>query len=146
MDTAVITTTPDVPITLAPHLPRVLIVDDCDDARDSLCILLQLLGHACATAPNAAAALKAASDFHPDVVIMDIALPGANGYEVARLLRNLPGLSGVKIIAMTGYGHDKDAQRSREAGFVAHLVKPADPVALQTLLERFGSAPVSVAV
>ena len=141
-----ITTTPDVRTTVVPPLPRVLIVDDYDDARDSLCMLLQFLGHPCATASNAAAALKAAPAFLPDVVIMDIALPGADGYEVARLLRSLPGLSGVKIIAMTGYGQDKDAQRSREAGFVAHLVKPADPVALQKLLKQLGPVPDAATV
>src|ERR1700722_12553275 len=109
-------------------------------------MLLEFLGHPCATASNAAAALKAAPAFLPDVVIMDIALPGADGYEVARLLRSLPGLSGVKIIAMTGYGQDKDAQRSREAGFVAHLVKPADPVALQKLLKQLGPVPDAATV
>jgi two-component system CheB/CheR fusion protein len=133
-------------LALAPRLPRVLIVDDYDDARDSLCILLQHLGYACATAPNAAAALKAAPAFLPDVVIMDLALPGTDGYETARLLRGLPGLSGVRIVALTGYGRDIDAQRSRKAGFAAHLVKPADPVALQKLLERLGATPDAVAV
>jgi CheY-like chemotaxis protein len=140
----VIPPTTDVPP--APRLPRVLIVDDYDDARDSLCLLLQVLGHTCATAPNGAAAVKAARDFLPDVVIMDIAMPGIDGYETARLLRALPGLSGIKFVAMSGYGQDTDARRSQEAGFEAHLVKPADPVALQTLLRRLGPLPASAPV
>ncbi len=131
-------TTTDVPTTPAPRLPRVLIVDDYDDARDSLCELLQVMGHVCTTAPTAAAALKAAPDFLPDVVIMDLALPGTDGYEAARLLRRLPGLSEVRIVALSGYGRDEDAQRSREAGFLAHFVKPADPVALQKFLKQVG--------
>jgi CheY-like chemotaxis protein len=92
------------------------------------------------------AVFGAAAAFLPDVVIMDIALPGTDGYEAARLLRALPGLSGVQIVAVTGYGQDKDAQRSREAGFVAHLVKPADPVALQKLLKQLGPVPNAAAV
>ncbi len=130
----------------APRVPRVLIVDDYDDARDSLCVLLELLGHACATASNAATALKTAAEFLPDVVIMDISMPGTDGYEAARLLRALPGLEGVRIVALSGYGQDRDAQRSCEAGFVAHLVKPADPVALQKLLEQLGPTPDAAAI
>src|ERR1700722_7790465 len=130
----------------SPRRLRVLIVDDYDDARDSLCILLQLLGHACATAPNAEAALKTAAAFLPDVVIMGLALPGTDGYEAARLLRALPGLSGVRIVAITGQGLDEYVQRSREAGFVAHLVKPADPVVLQKLLKQLGPVSDAAAV
>ena len=125
----------------APRAPRVLIVDDYEDARDSLCVLLELLGHACATAPNAATALKTAAEFLPDVVIMDLAMPGTDGYETARLLRALPGLEGVRIVALSGYDQNKDGQRSREAGFVAHLVKPADPLALEKLLKQLGPVP-----
>jgi signal transduction histidine kinase/DNA-binding response OmpR family regulator len=113
---------------------RVLVVDDNVDGADSLAILLRAARHEVAVSHDGAAALREAEAFRPEVVLLDIGLPGMSGYEVARRLRQLPGLEGVLLVALTGYGQDEDRQRSRDAGIDHHLVKPADPQALQQLL------------
>jgi PAS domain S-box-containing protein len=117
------------------HL-RVLIVDDNIDAAESLALLLDMVGHETRTAPDGPTALGTAFTFLPDVVLLDIGLPGMSGYDVARQLRQAPGLSGVLLVAMTGWGQEDDQRRSREAGFDYHLVKPVDANALQQLLEK----------
>ncbi|MBN9522717.1 response regulator [bacterium] len=113
---------------------RILVVDDNADAADSMAVLLGLHGHTVRTAADGEAAIAAAAEFHPDVVLCDIGLPGMNGYEVARRLRTVPGLAETRFIALTGYGREGDARRSREAGFHAHLVKPLDPAGLSVAL------------
>jgi CheY-like chemotaxis protein len=113
---------------------RVLVVDDCADTRDSLRILLRLWGHETAEAADGHAALERAATFRPDVVLLDLAMPGLSGYEVARRLRRVPGLKHVRLIAATGFGQARDLSASRAAGFDHHLVKPFDPVELQRLL------------
>ena len=89
-------------------------------------LLLEAFGHDVQTAYDGLAAVEAAMAYRPNVVLLDIGLPGIDGYEVARRLRQQPGLSGVMLIAMTGYGQVTDKERSREAGFNDHLVKPAN--------------------
>ncbi len=96
--------------------------------------LLRRTGHDVQTAYSGPAALDVASAHLPDAVLLDIGLPGINGYEVARRLRLLPHLKGVKIVAMTGYGQDTDRQLAREAGFDSHLTKPVDFVQVRDLL------------
>jgi two-component system CheB/CheR fusion protein len=113
---------------------RVLVVDDNVDAAESLLMLLRVRGHEVRVAYDGSAAIDAARRFRPEVVLLDIGLPGISGYEVARRLRREPGLEGTVLVALTGYGQEKDRQQSQEAGFDAHLTKPADPAALEKLL------------
>jgi CheY-like chemotaxis protein len=118
----------------APAAPlRVLVVDDNADVLTSMTMLLELEGHAVTTAQDADSAMHAVADFAPDVVLLDLGLPGADGYEVARRLRSELG-SGVLLIAVTGYGQPEDRAKSRAAGFDHHLLKPVDFDALQRLL------------
>jgi PAS domain S-box-containing protein len=112
---------------------HVLVVEDNQDAADSLAILLQFWGHEVRTAHDGLSGLKAARSYRPQVVFLDIGLPGLDGYEVARQLRQEYG-GKVRLVAMTGYGQDDDRRRAREAGFDAHFVKPVDPALLQRLL------------
>ncbi len=113
---------------------RILVVDDNADAAESLAMLLRLKGHDVRTAHDGAAALDVARTFGPQVVLLDIGLPGMDGYEVARRLRREEGLKGVLLVALTGYGQEEDRRRSREAGFNRHLVKPVEPGALNEVL------------
>jgi CheY-like chemotaxis protein len=113
---------------------RVLIVDDNEDAANSLAILLKLGGHETACVYTAADALSRAAVFKPDVVLLDIGLPGMDGYEVAQQMRELPGLKDIRLVAVTGYGRSDDRLRAREAGFDDHLVKPVEFAVLERTL------------
>ena len=113
---------------------RVLVVDDNRDAADSLSLLLQTQGHEVQTAYDGAEALQRASDFQADLVLLDIGLPLMNGFEVARRLRS--GGSAARLVALSGYGQPEDVQRSREAGFDAHLVKPVDFDRVSEMMEE----------
>jgi PAS domain S-box-containing protein len=116
---------------------RILVVDDNPDAADSLALLLRGDGHQVEMALNCAQALERARTLRPEVVLLDIALPGgADGYEVARRLREMPEAQGTMLVALTGYGQEQDRRRSAEAGFAAHLVKPIDLELLRELLGR----------
>jgi PAS domain S-box-containing protein len=117
---------------------RVLVVDDNADAAESLAVLLRLEGHEVRTAHDGPAALEAARGFRPEVVVLDIGLPRMDGYEVARRLRAEAGLADALMVALTGYGQEEDRRRAEAAGFDAHLIKPADPAALQGILARQG--------
>jgi signal transduction histidine kinase/DNA-binding response OmpR family regulator len=121
---------------------RILIVDDHPDVTGSLARLLRLSGHEVRTALNGPTALEELTLYQPEIVLLDIGLPGMDGYEVAQLIRKQPGTEATVLIALTGYGQDDDRRRSREAGFDHHLVKPVDLDALLSLV----SAPVSSAV
>jgi DNA-binding response OmpR family regulator len=111
---------------------RILVVDDSQDSAESLALLLELHGHEVRTAFAGPAALEAASTFLPEIVLLDIGLPGMDGYEVARRLR--VEHDGCRLIALTGYGREDDRERSREAGFDHHLVKPVDLAELTRVL------------
>jgi PAS domain S-box-containing protein len=111
--------------TAAPSL-RVLVVDDNVDTVTTLAMLVQESGHEVRTAYDGSAVVEAALDYRPDVVLLDIGLPGLNGYDVAKRLRQQPSLKNIVLVAMTGYGQPSDRQRSQEAGFDHHLVKPGD--------------------
>jgi CheY-like chemotaxis protein len=113
---------------------RVLVVDDDPDTVASLRLLLEAWGFEAWTARDGQTALEMARAFPPDVVILDLAMPGLDGYAVARRLRQTT-TDGVCIICMSGYGAALDRQRSREAGCDHHLLKPADPEELRRLLE-----------
>ena len=103
---------------------RVLVVDDCADAAETLAMLLRIKGHDVRTAHDGPEAIKTAYTFRPEVVFLDIELSGMNGYEVARRLREQPVTNAMRLVALSGYGGDGESDRSREAGFDAHLVKP----------------------
>jgi CheY-like chemotaxis protein len=105
---------------------RVLIVDDNEDAADLMAEALESMGHSTRVAYDGPQALRLVGDFVPDVALVDIGLPVMDGHELARRLRESPQLSELRIVAVTGYGQEADRQRSREAGFDAHLVKPVD--------------------
>jgi PAS domain S-box-containing protein len=126
----------------AEHLePRsVLVVDDNRDAATSLSMLLELSGHAVRTAYDGTQALELAAQQHPDIVLLDIGLPGITGYEVCRRLRQQPGGVDMVIIALTGWGQDADRRKSAEAGFDGHLVKPVDFVTLVDMARRLLAA------
>jgi len=118
---------------------RVLVVDDNMDAADSMATWLHLAGHDVRTAYGAEAALEVAAVYRPTIVLLDIGLPGMDGHEVARRLRQTPELENVWLIALTGYGRKSDIKLSQEAGFDHHLVKPTDPQNLRTLLARLSN-------
>ena len=113
---------------------RVLVVDDNRDAADSMTILLARLGHQAEAVYSAQAALEAAERLRPDFILLDIGLPGMDGYEVARRLREIEVLQSTRLVALTGYGPSEDRERAKEAGFAAHLVKPAGLEELEGIL------------
>jgi signal transduction histidine kinase len=117
---------------------RVLVVEDHPDGARSLATLLEVLGHEVRTVFDGRGAVAEARTYLPEVVLLDIGLPGLNGYEVARQLRREPALEGVFLIAMTGWGQPEDRRRSYEAGFNAHLVKPVELHDLEPLLVSLG--------
>ncbi|HJV11916.1 MAG TPA: PAS domain S-box protein [Burkholderiales bacterium] len=119
---------------------RVLIVDDNRDAARTLELLLRSLGHDTRVVYDGTEALAAAPSYQPHVVLLDIGMPDMDGYEVARRLRAMRELDGVRIVAITGWGQEADRQRSREAGFDLHLVKPVDPNELVRVLDEQGGA------
>lgn len=105
---------------------RILIVDDNVDAAETMAMLQQLHGHQTRIAHNGSDALEIASGFLPQVVLLDIGLPGMDGYQIATHIRRIPALKNTFLVALTGYGSDKDRQRGRDSGFDQHLTKPAD--------------------
>jgi PAS domain S-box-containing protein len=115
---------------------RILVVDDNRDAAESLAVLLRLLGHDVRTAYDGRLALETAAGYDPNVILLDIGLPGLDGFEVCQRLRASPDRAKAVIIAMTGYGQEEDKRHSQKAGFDAHLVKPVDLGALQDVLAR----------
>ena len=109
-------------------------MDDNRDAAESMAMLLQIWGHEVLCAYDGPSALEISETYRPQVVILDIGLPGMDGYEVASRLRDTPAASNAVLIALTGYGREEDRLRSRRAGFDHHMVKPVGPDALQKLL------------
>jgi signal transduction histidine kinase len=116
---------------------RILIVDDNMDSAESLALLMRMAGHEVRTAYEGLSAVAEARTFMPDVVVLDIGLPGMDGYEVAHRLRQEPGGDRLMLLALTGYGQEEDRRRSREAGFDHHLVKPINLERFQELLESW---------
>jgi CheY-like chemotaxis protein len=113
---------------------RVLVVDDNADAAETLADVLRSSGYEVRTAHEPSAALEAAQAFAPDVAIVDIGLPGMDGWALGRKVRELLAGNPPQCVAVTGYGMETDRARSREAGFVAHLVKPVDVERLERIL------------
>jgi CheY-like chemotaxis protein len=113
---------------------RILIVDDNQDHAETTAVLLRLSGHDVHVAHDGHKAIEAARRIRPDIVFLDIGLPGVDGFQVARVLRAEPGLERVRIIALTGLVSENDRQLAREAGIDQHIAKPADPAFLESLL------------
>jgi signal transduction histidine kinase/ActR/RegA family two-component response regulator len=113
---------------------RVLIADDNPDSVDALGTLLELEGHEVAIAHDGHEALELAAGFLPEVVLLDIGMPGLNGYETARRMREASWSNDLVLVAITGWGQEADKQRAREAGFDYHLTKPVDAADLESLL------------
>jgi len=112
----------------------VLVVDDNPDALESMAMLLGAYGHVVETAPDGIRAVELAREFKPEVMFLDLGLPGRDGYEVARILRRDFPPGTLRLVALSGYGQDEDRKRTQEAGFDQHLVKPVDPAALKGAL------------
>jgi PAS domain S-box-containing protein len=130
---AALTEMPAAPKREGRHL-RILVVEDNQDAADSLRMLLELYGYEVTVAYSGPEGVAAAEEWRPDVVLCDIGLPGLDGYGVVGRLRRNPSTAKARIIAVTGYGGDEDKRRTAEAGFDKHMVKPIDPGALEQLL------------
>jgi signal transduction histidine kinase len=118
---------------------RVLIVDDNADAAEMLATLLAVDGHYVQTATSGSAALAVVRDFRPQIAFLDIGMPGMSGYDLARRLRADAQLSGITLVAVTGWGQDEDRRRSAEAGLDHHLTKPVDPRLVQTMVAACGA-------
>jgi signal transduction histidine kinase/CheY-like chemotaxis protein len=118
---------------------RVVVVDDNVDGAESLATLLGLMGHEVRVAHDGPGGIAAVREFGPDLVLLDIGLPGMDGYEVARRLRREPGVGAV-LAAVSGYGRDDDRRMAREAGFAHHFVKPVDLSDLRRLLDSVTAA------
>jgi two-component system, chemotaxis family, CheB/CheR fusion protein len=119
---------------------RVMIVDDDPDAAESMALVLQIYGYEVAYVTDLDSALRTGATLSPQVVILDLGMPGADGYEVARRLRILPQLAGAVFVALTGFGRQEDIDRTRQHGFAYHFVKPADPQELHRMLQLEMSA------
>jgi CheY-like chemotaxis protein len=113
---------------------RVLVVDDLEDARESIALLVRAWGHDAQTASDGLTAIQAAPGYRPNVVLLDIGMPGMSGWDVVRALKGSSGLERTLFVAISGYGRDRDLRRSRDEGFDLHLVKPVKPDELRQLL------------
>ena len=109
---------------------RILVADDDVDSAETLAIVLRVAGHDVQIAHDGPSTLKTAADFQPDVVFLDVGMPGMDGFETARQLRQIVGLDKTVLVALTGYGREEDRQRAVEAGFDRFLVKPTPPKVL----------------
>jgi two-component system, OmpR family, response regulator len=120
---------------------RVLLVDDSVDAAEAMSMLLETLGHEVRTMHDGPSALAMVDEFAPEVVILDIGLPGMSGFEVARELRAREATRDVLMIALTGYGGESDRREAQQAGFDHHLVKPISFTAIENVItDRFGGS------
>lgn len=115
---------------------RILIVDDNEDAREGLYLLLAYEGHEVETSENASGALDKLRTFQPEIALIDIGLPGVDGYALARMARQTPEARGTRLVAVTGYGRAEDRQKALAAGFDVHMTKPVDPDRLSALLNE----------
>jgi CheY-like chemotaxis protein len=125
------------PTSAARQSRRVLVVDDNVDAAKSMALLLRFHGHQVSVAHSGPQALELAVEQHPEIVLLDIGLPGMDGYEVARAIRTQSFGRAMLLVALTGYGQEDDRRRTHDAGFDHHLTKPADIKVLSRLIEEF---------
>ena len=115
-------------------------VDDNRDAAESMSILLTLSGNETQVAFDGEEAVKAAAEFRPDIVLLDIGMPKLNGYDAARRIREQPWSKGMMLVALTGWGQEENRKKTADAGFDAHLVKPVEYATLTKLLSSFPEA------
>jgi len=115
---------------------RILIADDNKDVVESFAIMLQILGHVVFTAVDGVEALEKADQCRPDVIVLDVGMPKLDGYETAKRIRQQPWGGGVLLIAVTGWGNEKDKRKSAESGFNVHLVKPVDALSILNILDQ----------
>ncbi len=120
--------------TSTPGVLRVLVADDNRDTAESLALMLEMKGHEVRTAFDGEEAFHAAESFRPDVALLDVGMPGASGHAVAQRIREAPWGARMVLVAQTGWGHEEDRQKTMDAGFDHHLVKPVSPEALTELL------------
>jgi CheY-like chemotaxis protein len=113
---------------------RVLVVDDNADSAESLALLLRVEGHLVETAHDGNTAIELAERFQPDAILLDLGMPGMNGYEVCEYIRQRPWGHSILMVAQTGWGQAQDRARTLDAGFDTHLTKPIDPEAVQEML------------
>ena len=118
---------------------RALVVDDNQDAADTLTMILQLLGHATRCISNPHDVVEVVDAFAPDIVFLDIGMPGLSGYDVARRLRSPASNEKLTLVALTGWGQPEDRRRTAETGFDHHLVKPAELAAIQRICAGLAS-------
>ncbi len=116
------------------HNYRILVVDDNEALAKVMMWTLEILGHTVQVAHEGQAAITLAKSFHPDVILLDIGIPGMNGYEICKAMHKEPVLQNTIFIAHTGWGEEKHRKRSKEAGFDHHLVKPVDIEDLKDIL------------
>jgi CheY-like chemotaxis protein/two-component sensor histidine kinase len=135
-------TTEDAPPPVEVSPRRILVVDDNADAANAVAMLLSLDGHEVECVYTADEALERLPKSRPDIALLDIGLPGMNGFELAKRIRALPELAAIRLVALTGYGQAEDKARASGAGFDEHLVKPVEPEKLQEALTRVPVGPL----
>ena len=117
-----------------PHVLRILVVDDNEFCAKVMMWTMELLGHTAQMAFDGPSAIECATSFCPDVIILDIGLPGMNGYEISQAMHKEPLLQHSIFVALTGWGQKEHRERTKEAGFDYHLVKPVDMEVLKTIM------------
>jgi CheY-like chemotaxis protein len=129
------------PIEVSHVASRVVIIDDNQDAAHTMSMLVEQLGGSARMAHDPLSGLAAVQEFHPDMVFLDIGMPGMDGYETCRRIRRQPSRRHIVIVAVTGWGQPQDKQRALDAGFDAHLTKPVDPTAFARVLAMAAEDP-----
>jgi CheY-like chemotaxis protein len=117
---------------------RIIVADDDLDTVEAMALLLRAIGHQVEVATSGPAVLELAGRTRPDIIFLDIGMPGMDGWELARRLRERLGTDAVRIVAVTGFGAKEDYLRSRKAGFDAHVQKPVDMALLHSILAQMG--------
>jgi len=125
---------------------RVLVVDDDSDTARMFVELLLTMGHEARYASDSSEAIPVAFAFRPDIALLDLGMPALDGYALARILRSTPGLDAVHLVAVSGHGEPEDRMRARQAGFDAHVTKPADIALLESILAQFDCTTREVAL
>lgn len=129
-----------------PSIKRILVVDDNRDAAETLASLLEIFGYEAQVSFDGGNALRIAEAFRPDVAVLDIGMPGMDGYELASRLREKPWALHTILVAHTGWGSGEDVRRSLSAGFDHHLTKPLDPHVLMRLIGHEDGSPIRLTV
>lgn len=120
---------------MSPNSRRVLIVEDLQDSAETLAVMLRLMGHEVEYVTDALMALDVAKRLRPQLIFLDIGMPKLDGYALAAKLREEFGFESLRLVALTAWGRAEDRARARQAGFDAHVLKPADPAILESILE-----------